>query len=110
MNALLGKLGLLDDDRKRKAKLLRLCADLGDKMLTPLGVELSWRYSEADLDAGTALAADWRQWSVFTARTEWSKKQGHTWFARPASFRSCPRLSSFSPCSASSLVPSWRAQ
>ncbi len=80
-NVLSGKLGLLDDDNKREDKLLRLCADLGSKILTPLGAELSWRYSEADLDAKTALAADWRQWPAFTARTVWSKKQGHTWFA-----------------------------
>ena len=81
MNVLSGKLGLLDDDNKREAKLIRLCADLGEKILTPLGAELSWRYSEADLDATTALAADWRRWPAFTARTVWSKKQGHTWFA-----------------------------
>ncbi|HVY20673.1 MAG TPA: glycoside hydrolase family 38 C-terminal domain-containing protein [Bauldia sp.] len=80
-NVLAGKLGLLDDDTKREDKLLRLTADLASKILTPLGAELSWRYSEADLDAKTALAADWRQWPLFTPRTVWSKKQGHTWFA-----------------------------
>lgn len=80
-NVLSGKLGLLDDDTKREDKLLRLCADLGNKILTPLGAELSWRYSEADLDAKAALSADWRAWPAFTARTVWSKKQGHTWFA-----------------------------
>jgi alpha-mannosidase len=81
MNPLKSKLGLLDDDIKQEEKLLRLCADLGSKILTPLHAELDWRYSEADLKAGEALKADWRKWNAFTPRTVWSKKQGHTWFA-----------------------------
>ncbi len=81
MNPLKGKLGLLDDDVKREEKLHRLTADLGSKILTPIGGELDWRYTEADLTAADALKADWRKWSEFTPRTVWSKKQGNTWFA-----------------------------
>lgn len=81
MNPLKGKLGLLDEDVKREEKLHRLAADLGSKILTPLGGALDWRYSEADLTAGDALKADWRKWDAFGPRTVWSKKQGHTWFA-----------------------------
>jgi alpha-mannosidase len=81
MNVLAGKLGLLDDDIKREGKLTRLCADLASKIVIPLGQELAWRYSEADLDANGALTADWLQWAEFGPRTVWSKKQGHTWFA-----------------------------
>lgn len=84
MNPLKSKLGLLDDDIKQEEKLLRLCKDLGSKILTPLNTELDWRYTEADQDAATALRADWRKWKSFTPRTVWSKKQGHTWFAAEA--------------------------
>jgi alpha-mannosidase len=80
-NALSSKLGLLDDDIKQENKLLRLCADLGSKILTPLGGELDWRYTESDLTVADALKADWRSWTAFSPRTVWSKKQGHTWFA-----------------------------
>jgi alpha-mannosidase len=81
MNPLKGKLGLLDDDIKREDKLQRLCADLGEKILVPIGGELDWRYTETDLSAADALKADWRKWSAFSPRTVWSKKQGNTWFA-----------------------------
>ncbi|HEY9011675.1 MAG TPA: glycoside hydrolase family 38 C-terminal domain-containing protein, partial [Devosia sp.] len=81
MNPLKGTLGLLDDDIKREEKLRRLCNDLGSKILVPLGGELDWRYTEADLSAAEALKADWRAWQAFTPRTVWSKKQGNTWFA-----------------------------
>ena len=81
MNPLKGTLGLLDDDIKREEKLHRLCNDLGSKILVPLGGELDWRYTEADLSAAEALKADWRAWQAFTPRTVWSKKQGNTWFA-----------------------------
>ena len=72
MNPLKGKLGLLDDDIKQEEKLLRLCADLESKILTPLGAEVDWRFSEAELDVAAALKADWRNWSAFTPRTVWS--------------------------------------
>jgi alpha-mannosidase len=81
MNALASKLGLLDDDIKQEKKLFRLCDDLRSKILTPVAGALNWRYSEADLSAAEALAADWRGWHEFAQRTVWSKKQGHTWFA-----------------------------
>ena len=81
MNPLKGKLGLLDDDIKREEKLHRLCADLGSKILVPIGGEVEWRYTEAELSAAAALKADWRTWSALTPRTVWSKKQGNTWFA-----------------------------
>src|SRR4051812_24674944 len=81
MNVLATRLGLLDDDIKEEAKLLRLCEDLRAKILTPVSGEIAWRYSEAELAAQDALAADWRSWSAFGPRTVWSKKQGNTWFA-----------------------------
>ena len=81
MNPLKGKLGLLDDDVKREEKLHRLAQDLGSKVLVPLGSQLDWRYSEADMTAAEALGADWRQWAAFGPRQVWSKKQGNTWFA-----------------------------
>jgi alpha-mannosidase len=80
-NLLSNKLGLLDDDIKLEAKLLRLAADLQTKLVTLIEAPFSWRYSEADMTAGTALSADWRTWPEFGPRTVWSKKQGHTWFA-----------------------------
>lgn len=81
MNALASKLGLLDDDIKLENKLFRLCEDLRAKILTPVAGSLGWRYTEADVGADEAPAADWRGWDSFTPRTVWSKKQGHTWFA-----------------------------
>jgi alpha-mannosidase len=80
-NPLTKKLGLLTDDLKQEGKLLRLCADLHAKILTPVPGEIAWRYFEDDLTADQALAADWRGWPQFTQRTVWSKHQGHTWFA-----------------------------
>ena len=81
MNPLATKLGLLDDDIKQEEKLFRLCRDLRDKILTPVAGDFAWRYQPADIDADTALAADWRNWLEFTPVTVWAKKQGHTWFA-----------------------------
>jgi len=81
MNALAGKLGLLDDDIKQENKLLRLAEDLRTKILTPIQGDFQWHYSEADLSADEALSADWRKWASFGPRSVWSKKQGHTWFA-----------------------------
>ncbi|GHA36220.1 alpha-mannosidase [Devosia pacifica] len=81
MNSLASRLGLLVDDVKREGQLLRLCNDLGSKILTPVPGEIAWRYLEADTDAASALAADWRSWAAFDQRTVWSKKQGPTWFA-----------------------------
>jgi alpha-mannosidase len=81
MNTLAHKLGLLDDDIKQENKLIRLCEDLRQKILTPVEGEIAWHYTEADLTLADALAANWESWSAFTNRTVWSKKQGHTWFA-----------------------------
>lgn len=81
MNALAGKLGLLDDDIKQENKLLRLAEDLREKILTPIDGDFQWHYSEADQTADEALRADWRKWASFGPRSVWSKKQGHTWFA-----------------------------
>lgn len=80
-NPLSAKLALMDDDLKMEGKLLRLCADLHDKILTPVEAPFQWHYSEAELTAEQALKADWRGWKAFDARTVWAKKQGHTWFA-----------------------------
>ncbi|HTM76317.1 MAG TPA: hypothetical protein VL133_01610, partial [Devosia sp.] len=80
-NPLSAKLALMDDDLKMEGKLLRLCADLRAKILTPVEAPFQWHYSEAELTAEQALKADWRGWKGFDARTVWAKKQGHTWFA-----------------------------
>src|SRR6218665_337483 len=81
MNKLSAKLGLLGDDIKQEEKLTRLVADLGAKILTPITGDFAWRYTEATLTAAEALAADWRNWSEFTPKTVWGRKQDHTWFA-----------------------------
>src|SRR5476649_1362724 len=75
------RLDLHDEDLKRQAKLARLCADLQQKIITPLGTELRWRFTEVDLSLTEALAYDWQKWPSFTPRTVWAKKQRHTWFA-----------------------------
>ena len=80
-NPLSSKLALLDDDINLEGKLLRLCADLHAKILTPVEAPFQWHYTEADLTAAQALKADWRGWAAFDARTVWAKKQGHTWFS-----------------------------
>ncbi|HEY8577979.1 MAG TPA: glycoside hydrolase family 38 C-terminal domain-containing protein [Devosia sp.] len=81
-NPMATKLGLLDDDLKMEGKLLRLCADLQGKILTPIpGLEWQWYVERADITAEQALAADWRQWEAFGPHSVWAKKQGHTWFA-----------------------------
>ncbi|HTN62506.1 MAG TPA: alpha-mannosidase, partial [Devosia sp.] len=80
-NPLSAKLALMDDDLKMEGKLLRLCADLHAKILTPVEAPFQWHYSEAEMSADQALKADWRGWKSFGARTVWAKKQGHTWFA-----------------------------
>jgi alpha-mannosidase len=80
-NPLSAKLALMDDDLKMEGKLLRLCADLHAKILTPVEAPFQWHYSEAEMSANQALKADWRGWKSFDARTVWAKKQGHTWFA-----------------------------
>lgn len=76
------KLGLLDDDLKMEGKLIRLCADLQKKILTPInGVAWQWHVQRADVRAEQALAADWTKWEQFGPHSVWAKKQGHTWFA-----------------------------
>jgi alpha-mannosidase len=81
-NPLSARLGLLDDDLKMEGKLLRLCADLQQKILTPIpDAPFAWHVQRADIDAATALAADWRQWESFGPHSVWARHQGHTWFA-----------------------------
>lgn len=80
-NPLAAKLGLLDDDIKREGKLFRLCADLESKIRTPIDLPFAWRVQREDIDAATALGADWRNWEEFGPHSVWAKKQGHTWFA-----------------------------
>ncbi|MDB5585184.1 MAG: alpha-mannosidase [Devosia sp.] len=80
-NPLSTKLGLLDDDLKTEGKLLRLCADLHAKILTPVEVPFQWHYVEENLSAQAALKADWRGWTKFDARTVWARSQDNTWFA-----------------------------
>ncbi|MBK1793222.1 alpha-mannosidase [Devosia sp. WQ 349] len=76
------KLGLLDDDLKMEGKLIRLCADLEAKILTPVSdFGWQWHIQRADISAGDALSADWRSWETFGSHSVWAKKQGHTWFA-----------------------------
>ena len=76
------KLGLLDDDLKMEGKLIRLCADLEKKILTPVaGVAWQWHVQRDDVTAAQALASDWRNWEQFGSHSVWAKKQGHTWFA-----------------------------
>jgi len=81
-NPLSSKLALQDDDLKREGKLLRLCADLEQKTLTPIpDAPFQWHVQRADMAADAALAADWRKWEQFGPHSVWAKKQGHTWFA-----------------------------
>lgn len=81
-NPLSSKLALLDDDLKAEGKLLRLCADLGAKVLTPIpDAPFQWHVQRADLTAAEALKANWRAWEPFGRTGVWAKKQGHTWFA-----------------------------
>ncbi|MFD2648894.1 alpha-mannosidase [Devosia albogilva] len=81
-NPLTSKLALGDDDLKMEGKLLRLCADLHAKILTPIaGMPWQWFVQRADISAADALAADWRQWEEFGPHSVWARKQGHTWFA-----------------------------
>ncbi len=80
-NPLSSKLGLMDDDLKMEGKLLRLCADLRSKILTPVETPFQWRYIEENLPAETALKTDWRAWKAFDERTVWARSQDNTWFA-----------------------------
>lgn len=81
-NPLSSKLGLLDDDLKMEGKLLRLCADLEKKILTPIAdAPFQWHVQHADVTAEQALADNWRSWEQFGSHSVWAKKQGHTWFA-----------------------------
>jgi len=81
-NPLSSKLALMDDDLKTEGKLLRLCADLAAKILTPIpDAPFQWHAMEADTSAEAALKADWRKWPEFGHRSVWAKKQGNTWFA-----------------------------
>lgn len=81
-NPLSSRLGLLDDDLKMEGKLLRLCADLAEKILVPIPDALfQWHVLRDDVSTGEALAADWRNWEKFGPHSVWAKKQGHTWFA-----------------------------
>ncbi|UXN74909.1 hypothetical protein N8D56_07945 [Devosia sp. A8/3-2] len=78
-NPLSSKLGLLDDDLKMEGKLLRLCADLEKKILTPiLDAPFQWHVLRDDVSTETALKADWRGWEKFGSHSVWAKKQGHT--------------------------------
>ena len=78
---LAGALGLLPDDIKQEAKLLRLLDDLKSKVTSPIDASLSWHASETPMTAAEALLADWTSWPAFGPRSVWSQKQGHTWFA-----------------------------
>ena len=81
-NPLSSKLGLLDDDLKMEGKLLRLCADLEKKILTPIhDAPFQWHVLRDDVTTEAALKADWRGWEKFGSHSVWAKKQGHTWFA-----------------------------
>jgi alpha-mannosidase len=82
-NNLSTKLGLLDDDLKMEGKLLRLCADLEQKIRTPIkDVPFQWHVQRADgFSAADALKADWRKWEEFGRHSVWAKHQEHTWFA-----------------------------
>ena len=73
--------GLLPDDLRQEAKLMRLCEDLQAENYAPVSGQIGWFYAEDDLTKKQALAADWGAWRSFGARTVWSKKQGHTWLA-----------------------------
>ncbi|MCR6670654.1 glycoside hydrolase family 38 C-terminal domain-containing protein [Devosia ginsengisoli] len=81
-NPLSSKLGLLDDDLKMEGKLIRLCKDLENKILTPVGdVAWQWHVQRADVTSEEALKSDWRKWEQFGPHSVWAKHQGHTWFA-----------------------------
>jgi len=81
-NPMSTKLGLLDDDLKMEGKLIRLCADLGSKILTPVAdVAWQWHVQRADTTAEQALKADWTKWEKFGPNSVWAKHQGNTWFA-----------------------------
>lgn len=80
-NPLSHKHGLLADDLRQESKLLRLCEDLQDKILSPIEAPWSWHATEASLTAAEALAADWSSWPEFGPRDVWGRKQDHTWFA-----------------------------
>ncbi|ODT66707.1 MAG: hypothetical protein ABS75_26430 [Pelagibacterium sp. SCN 63-23] len=73
----------MDDDLKQEGKLLRLCADLEQKIRTPLkDVPFQWHVQRADgFSAAEALKADWRAWEKFGRHSVWAKHQEHTWFA-----------------------------
>jgi alpha-mannosidase len=81
-NPLSSKLALGDDDLKMEGKLLRLCADLKRKILTPIAdAPFQWQVQRADVTAEQALADNWRNWEQFGPHSVWAKHQGHTWFA-----------------------------
>ena len=81
-NPLSSKLALGDDDLKMEGKLLRLCADLERKILTPIAdAPFQWHVQRADVSTEQALADDWQAWEKFGPHSVWAKKQGHTWFA-----------------------------
>lgn len=81
INPLTSKHGLLADDLRLEAKLLRLCEDLEAKINMPVAGNIEWHYICEDIQTEQALADDWRQWAQFTQQTVWAKKQAHTWFA-----------------------------
>ncbi|WP_240231661.1 alpha-mannosidase [Devosia lacusdianchii] len=81
-NPLSSKLALVDDDLKMEGKLLRLCKDLGDKILTPIAdAPFQWHVQRKDVTTEQALADQWQAWEKFGPHSVWAKKQGHTWFA-----------------------------
>jgi alpha-mannosidase len=81
-NPLSSKLALGDDDLKMEGKLLRLCADLKRKILTPIAdAPFQWHVQRADVTTEQALADNWQAWEQFGPHSVWAKHQGHTWFA-----------------------------
>ena len=85
-NPLSSKLALMDDDLKMEGKLLRLCADLEKKILTPIAdAPFQWHVQRDDVTAEQALADNWQSWEKFGPHSVWAKKQGHTFFAAEVS-------------------------
>ncbi len=80
-NPIATRLGLNKDDQKLEAKLLRLCEDLRQKILTPVEAAIDWRYCEDAMSAEVALDADLNGWDAFTERTVWGRPQANTWIA-----------------------------
>jgi alpha-mannosidase len=80
INLLADQLGLGNDDLKREAKLVRLCEDLCQKILTPIDGAITWHWKEGDIAGPDEPPADWTNWPVLTDRSVWGRDQAHTWF------------------------------